>query len=333
MTMLDALPSDPKTAITAASMSRLDRILAPLADLGDAIRQEVAASVTPVLAELEATRTQVLGLEARVCLLEARLTAAASAFLGLSVPAAPSGADGEATRGQTENHAAVTSRIADQRGGLPLQRSAAPAAATTVATATTPATKRPRRRAAPRCAACAPAPTLPDRDGSEFGAAELLDAVAVPSAQPTTGDVSMSAMATDGGGPARSEMVDGASSPETPVVEGSVDPELLNTEEPPRVAPMLVSGKGAPVAAAVAPELLGMPDCRPRPSDPPDRARGIISPVLEKGALEMVGAGYYRDLTDLIEEAVFRLLGSDHPGDLEALRRDAPRFQQKPPPI
>lgn len=160
----------------------------------------------------------------------------------------------------------------------------------------------------------------------------MLDA-AVPSARPTTGDVAMSAMATDGAGPTRSEMVDGASSPETPVVEASGDPELLATEEPPRSAPTLVSGEGVPVAAAVAPEVLGMPDCRPRPSDPLDRARGIISPVLEKGALEMVGAGYYRDLTDLIEEAVFRLLDSDHPGDLEALRRDAPRFPEKPPPI
>ena len=306
MTMLDALPSDPKTAITAASMSRLDRILAPLADLGEAIRQEVAASVTPVFAELEATRTQVLGLEARVCLLEARLSAAASALLG---PSAASGADGEATRGQTENHAVVTSRVADQRGGLPLPRSAAPA------TATTPATKTPRRRAAPRCAACASASTMPDRDGSGFGAAAVLDAAAVPSARPTTGDVAMSDLATYGAGPARSEMVDGASSPETPVVEASGDPGLLATEEPPRVAPMLVSGEGSPVAAAVAPELLGMPDRRPRPSDPLDRARGIISPVLEKGALEMVGAGYYRDLTDLMEEAVFRLLDSDHPGD------------------
>lgn len=98
MTMLDAPPPDPKTATATASMSRLDRILAPLADLGDAIRQEVAASVMPVIAELEATRTHVLGLEARVCLLEARLTAAASALLGLPVAAAPSGADGEATR-------------------------------------------------------------------------------------------------------------------------------------------------------------------------------------------------------------------------------------------
>lgn len=302
-------------------MSRLDRILAPLADLGDAIRQEVAASVMPVIAELEATRTQVLGLEARVCLLEARLTKAASALLGLSVAAAPSGADGEATRD--------TSRAAsdDQSRGLRPLRSAAPA------TTTTSATKRPRRRAAPRCAACASVPTLPDRDGSGFGAAAVLDAAAVPSAQPTTGDVSMSAMATDGAGPARSEMVDGASPPETPVVEASGDPELLITEEPPRVAPMLASGESAPMAAAVAPGGLGMSGCRPRPSDPPDRARGIINPVLEKGALEMVGAGYYRGLTDLIEEAVFRLLDSDHPGDLEALRRAAPRLQEKPPPI
>ena len=83
----------------------------------------------------------------------------------------------------------------------------------------------------------------------------MLDA-AVPSARPTTGDVAMSAMATDGAGPTRSEMVDGASSPETPVVEASGDPELLATEEPPRSAPTLVSGEGVPVAAAVAPEVL-----------------------------------------------------------------------------
>lgn len=46
---------------------------------------------------------------------------------------------------------------------------------------------------------------------------------------------------------------------------------------------------------------------------PRDRAAGILHPLLEQGAREMIGFGLYPDMEALLNEAVFRLLESDYP--------------------
>lgn len=99
----------------AAPASHLDRILAPLTDLGAAIRDEVAVSLAPVIAELDAARAKALGLEATVSLLEARLNAAASALLGLPIAASPSVADRVAACAPTEKQVSVTERAHDDQ--------------------------------------------------------------------------------------------------------------------------------------------------------------------------------------------------------------------------
>lgn len=119
-------------------------------------------------------------------------------------------------------------------------------------------------------------------------------------------------------------MADEVGLPEAAVAEAAASPELQVMVERARVAPATGAGGRASAAAAGAPEAARTSSRGPRPSNPADSARGIIHPLLEKGALELVEAGYYRDLTSLLEAAVFRLLESDHPGDLGRKREDAP---------
>lgn len=127
-------------------------------------------------------------------------------------------------------------------------------------------------------------------------------------------------------------MADEAGSPEALAADAAASPELRVTGEPAPVAN--ASGEEAPTSSASAPEAAENTNRGQRPSDPLDRARGIIHPVLGKGALELVRAGYDRDLTGLFEEAVYRLLETDHPGDLETLERGtSPQRCEDPPPI
>jgi hypothetical protein len=44
-------------------------------------------------------------------------------------------------------------------------------------------------------------------------------------------------------------------------------------------------------------------------------AAGILHPLLEQGAREMIAFGHYPDLTALLNEAVYRLLESDYPAE------------------
>lgn len=86
-TRADTSRDRPALVAGGGSTSALDCVLAPLADLGAAIRAEIAASLAPLAAEFEASLKQVSTLEARVRHLEARLAGAAAA-LGAASPAA-----------------------------------------------------------------------------------------------------------------------------------------------------------------------------------------------------------------------------------------------------
>lgn len=190
MIKLDHLPVEPGATSPDAPASRLDRILAPLVDLGDAIREEVAVSLAPVIVELDAARAQVLGLEARVSLLESRLDAAASALLGPPIAARPSSAEGMTTGRSKENQASVTGRAYDdQSDGNKPPRGAA------VSTAPAAATKKPRRRATPRCTICALAPTASVPDGPTCAVAVGPEPATALSALPAIGEAATSDMA------------------------------------------------------------------------------------------------------------------------------------------
>jgi len=89
-----------------AATSRPDRVLAPLADLGGAIRAEIAASLAPMAQEVETALERVATLEERVHDLKARLAAAAAAGLGLPIPTAQPGVEKEPAPEQTEAVAA-----------------------------------------------------------------------------------------------------------------------------------------------------------------------------------------------------------------------------------
>ena len=88
-------PHHPDVCPTAAATSRLDRALAPLANLGGAIRDEIAAALMPMSQELETAVGRVASLELQVRDLEARLATAAAALLGLPPPATRPGVEKE----------------------------------------------------------------------------------------------------------------------------------------------------------------------------------------------------------------------------------------------
>lgn len=137
-TRADTSRDRPALVAAGVSTSALDRVLAPLADLGAAIREEIAASLTPLAAEFEASLKQVSTLEARVRDLEARLAGAAAA-LGAASPAA--GPD-------TPSLSTETGTVAEPQ-----------------ALAETPTRrKRPRRRPAQDGSVAAPIPIAPMAD-------------------------------------------------------------------------------------------------------------------------------------------------------------------------
>ena len=78
-TRADTSRDRPAHLVAGVATSALDRVLAPLADLGAALREEIAASLAPLAAELGASLKQVSTLEARVRDLETRLAGAAAA--------------------------------------------------------------------------------------------------------------------------------------------------------------------------------------------------------------------------------------------------------------
>uniref|UniRef100_UPI001B41CB6B hypothetical protein n=1 Tax=Amaricoccus sp. TaxID=1872485 RepID=UPI001B41CB6B len=94
----------PRVHRAGAAASQLDRVLAPLADLGDAIRDEVAISLAPMAHELETALERMSTLEVRMHDFEARLATAATALLGLPIPATQPGVEKEPmpTAEQTE---------------------------------------------------------------------------------------------------------------------------------------------------------------------------------------------------------------------------------------
>ena len=90
-----------------------------------------------------------------------------------------------------------------------------------------------------------------------------------------------------------------------------------------RATPTKMSSE--PVAAESGPDAVptnSQPDSEDgKPGEVPevgaarDPAAGILNPVLEAGARNLIALGRYRDLTDLLNEAVYRLLEADHPAD------------------
>lgn len=305
----------PAHVVAGVATSALDRVLAPLADLGAALRAEIAASLAPLTAELEASRGQVSTLESRMRGLEARLATAAAA-LGATCP----GSMPDTTSLLTE-----TGTVAGPQ-----------------APAETPTRrKRPRRRpvqdgpiAAPMPVAPmadVPATLLPAIDASVPGTpvrAQFLQSIdnpAPPVVMPVDATTSISPTPeTAAGVPAQ------PSSPTIPIPGSIWSPEHVSgargrrQDEPApaqrsETMPLRefaepASVMSGPFERAASPEVGTGQATRPGArAAPRDRAAGILHPLLEQGAREMIGFGLYPDMEALLNEAVFRLLESDYP--------------------
>jgi hypothetical protein len=297
-------------AAAGAATSALDRVLAPLADLGAAIREEIAASLAPLAAELEASLKQVSTLEARVRDLEARLAAAAAALGTASpgaVPATPSllTETGAVARPQARAETPTRKRRPRRR---PVQDGSTEAPAPVGPIADVPATLLP--------AIDAPVPETPVR-------AQLVPSIDNPAAQAATPVVATISVPPTPDGtasrPSLPTLPDPARSPER---APRADERRADAPAPDQVA------ETAPLRGHAEPEptTSGPPDPAASPSAdageatgpgaraaPRDRAAGILHPLLEQGAREMIAFGLYPDMEALLNEAVFRLLESDYP--------------------
>lgn len=334
-----ALPAD-------AATSRLDRVLAPLADLGNAIRDEIAVSLMPMAAELETARTLVSTLEVRVHDLEARLAATTVEVFDPDLPAsAPRRAvekppvptperaetpvasrpvgDGEVANGgpnhaesaaatETQGSVAATTGTAS-RG--PEAHDPSPSPAATVAAAgpqteaEAPTRKRkPRNAALPKGAAVAPAPavtiTIVLAPGVSAPAAPVSVVLMPPQMDAATVSVAVAVA---------------AAMPAAPVL----DTPNASVSEPSRPAPAADEFAEPAPAASGASCSTEIPDDDTREGMWPgarvatarDPAAGLLHPLLERGAREMIALGHYPDVAALLNDAIFRLLESDYPAD------------------
>lgn len=77
----------------------------------------------------------------------------------------------------------------------------------------------------------------------------------------------------------------------------------------------LVHAASGPSVAAALPILESYTERGPSAARamPCDHAAGLLHPLLEKGARELIASGLYPDMATLLDEAVYRLLESDYP--------------------
>lgn len=298
----------------AAASSRLDHVLAPLADLGDAIRDEIAVSLAPMARELETALKQISTLEARVRDLEARLAAAAAA-LGPASPASRPDKPSLST-------ATVTEAGPQARAEFPARK------------------RRPRRHPVQGGVIAAPAPVSPAAAGpaarpptvdASVGETSVRARLVQPINDPSE-PTEVAATATNTAPPGLDATPGFASTPPpTAPVPGSIwRPEHSSNADdrcgnaPARAqrsetAPMLGHAEPASVMSG-PPGVAASPNADTNESmefgaraAPRDRATGTLDPLLEQGAREMIAFGLYPDMEALLNEAVFRLIESDYP--------------------
>lgn len=329
---------------TGTAMSRLDRALAPLADLGRAIRDEIAASLAPMAQELETACERAAALEARVGDLESRLAAAAVALLGTPFPATrpvveqePASAP-ERTEAIAAIHPIVDGEVADRsprhpqsvtttetQGGVaagpetaclgPQPNDPVPSSNTMGMQAEAPTReKKPRDGAVRKGAAAAPVPALTitlvfvpgvsatavpvsmERvPATQMDAATVPVAVATMAAAPMANTPDASASESCRGASAADELPE-----QLPVADESADPTSA------------ASGPSGPATIPVGDGREGLRSDGPA-AMARDPAAGLLHPLLEHGAREMIALGLFPDLTALLNGAVYRLLESDYP--------------------
>jgi hypothetical protein len=312
-TRADTSRDRPAHLVAGVATSALDRVLAPLADLGAALREEIAASLAPLAAELGASLKQVSTLEARVRDLETRLAGAAAA-LGAARPGARAETLSLSTEAGTVagRHApAETPTRRKRQRRRPVQDGSIEAPAPVGPMAVVPPTLLPAMDA-PVLETPVRAHLVPPIDNPATQAAKPADATtSVPpmpeAAAGMASEPSPSIVATPilsgeraprederrGNGPTSDER------PETGPGPGRAEPEPATSGPPhPAVSPSADTGEATGVGARAAPR---------------DRAAGILNPLLEQGAREMIAFGLYPDMEALLNEAVFRLIESDYP--------------------
>jgi hypothetical protein len=328
---------------TAAAASRLDRALAPLAGLGGAIRDEIAVSLAPMAQELETALERVSTLEERMRDLEARLATAAVALLGSPIPAAQpvveepvlamersdaiadrpvvggevaSGAPNRPESAATaERQGSGDAAMATAGSCSGLDTPSTSSAATGAAVEVRMRKKRPRHSPITKGTTAEPVPATP---ATTVPVADLTDAEA-----PTTAVLPPLTEAVAASGACAAA----ATAPPAQVLT-TPDPSI---SEPSRPTPTAVE------IVEQAPATVECVEPFPDPSGPSrsaasgdthegvrsnaqaavarDAAAGILHPLLEQGARQMIALGHYPDLTALLNEAVYRLLESDYPAD------------------
>ncbi|WP_297970897.1 hypothetical protein [uncultured Amaricoccus sp.] len=301
------LPAD------AATSSRLDRVLAPLADLSGAIRDEIAVALMQMSQELETALERVSTLELQVCDLEARLATAAAALLGLPIPPTQPGVEKEPlpTAEQREAVAAGHPVVAGEINNSGPNR---PESAAEVRMRK----RRPRHSPITKDTTAEPVPATP---ATTVLVADLVDAEA-----PTTAVLPLltDAVAASGAraaaattappAPVLSTLVPSVSEPSRPTTT-AVDLAEQAPATVERVESM--SGPSGHSGSAAIPggdthEGMRSEALAAVAADPAGR---ILDPPLEQGAREMIALGLFPDWTALLNEAVRRLLESDYPAD------------------
>jgi hypothetical protein len=327
-----------------AAASRLDRVLSPLADLGGAIRDEIAVSLAPMAQELETALERMSTLELRVRDLEARLATAAVALLGSPIPAAQPVVEepvsavertdaiaarpvvgGEVASGapnrpesaaiaERQGSSAAASATAGSCSGLdtPSVSSAATGAAVEVRMrkkrlCRSPITKDTTAEPVPATpATTVPVAGLADAEAPTTAVPPLTEAVAASGA--------CAAAATAPPAPVLNTPEPSVSKPSRPTpTAGEIAEQAPAAIE--RLEP-LSDPSGASRSAATPGGVMheGVRSCA-QAAVARDPAAGILHPLLEQGAREMIAFGHYPDLTALLNEAVYRLLESDYPAE------------------